>query len=437
LLIPFDIPKKNNMADPETTKLRKFPKLYKTTKTGKVVWWQITLEKINAGVKMSVQRGYTDGKTVDEVPQTIENGKAGRSVVEQANLDAQSKHNKKLHEGYETAKQGKSQVKNQGKDKEHVESPEPEEAQEDSSGESNGKSNAGCHKVYPYLLKDFASFSKKIKYPASVQIKFDGIRSITGYQCDDPKKLIMTSRKAIPLSNQMEHIKNEILDAGLLSTLGNVYLDGELYTKDMTFEELSGLIRKKYLDDDDYENTKKIKYHIFDFFDPDNKSLIYSERRELLEKAFEKTKDKMQYTVLVGEYFVKSEEEVRKKLEQFMKDGYEGVVIRNLNFLYPGTNVRLSDVQKLKKFQDSEFKIVGANKGTGRYASAIIFELETKEKKRFNAVYKGSMEEREKLYKIRNSLIGLMATVVYQELTAMGVPRFGIVKTIRNLGDFL
>lgn len=396
-------------------KLKKFPVIYKTAQTGKQVMWSIKLSYSNGGVQIDISRGYVNGKVINETPLIITAGKASRSVVEQANLVATSKYNKKINEGYSV----------------------------DSSNSPGTPGSSKCPKVYPFLLKDFKKDYDKINYPASAQPKFDGIRAISGkLKCGEPislKNLTFTSRKAITLSNQMDHIREEMISSGFIENLekgrGDVFVDGELFTSELSFEEISGLSRKKYLGEDDYENTKKIVYNIFDVFYPGNPGMIYSERREILEKAFNSAKAEFSYITLVPEVMVKSKDDVEKKLDQFIKKGYEGIVIRNLDFVYKGA--RISDVQKYKRFEDAEFKIVGAEKGVGKAEDSIIFILETEDHKEFKATYNGTIAEREKLYSIRSKLIGKMATVKYQELTAMGVPRFGTVKTIRDLGEFL
>jgi DNA ligase-1 len=188
------------------------------------------------------------------------------------------------------------------------------------------------------------------------------------------------------------------------------------------------LARKKVLSTEDINKTHLIKYHIFDYFDSKGSKQIYSERRKKLEQMFKN--NKFEYLVIVPEFIVNSKEEVYDYLNKFTKDGYEGVVIRNLNFLY--SQNRISDVQKLKKFQDAEYKIIDAVNGKGRAKDSIIFILETEDGKQFRAVYKGSIEQREKLYKEKDKIIGKMATVNFQELTNTGIPRFGVVKDIRN-----
>jgi DNA ligase-1 len=404
-------------------KIKKFPKLFKITKTGKKTFWNIEINKKGKSYIITITHGYIDGKIVTEEPIIINVGKAGRSALEQAILEAKSRHNKKTHEGFgiENKKDNNDNSDNNNND----DSGEDDKDDKNDKNDKNDKSKSTkCIKIYPYLLKNFEKESGKINYPASAQIKFDGIRAIFGYSCGGSHPLF-TSRTTIPLPNQFEHIKNEIIDNEFISK--NIFLDGELYSDDITFEEVSGLARKKMLTTEDINKSRLVKYHVFDYLDTMSKQ-IYSERRKKLEQMFKN--NKLKYLVIVPEFIVKSKEEVYDYLNKFTKEGYEGVVIRNLDFLY--SQNRISDVQKLKKFQDAEYKIIDAVNGKGRAKDSIIFILETEDGKQFRAVYKGSIEQREKLYKSKDKIIGKMATVNFQELTNTGIPRFGVVKDIRN-----
>lgn len=96
------------------------------------------------------------------------------------------------------------------------------------------------------------------------------------------------------------------------------------------------------------------------------------------------------------------------------------------------TETRTSNIMKWKYFMDDEFEIIGATAGKGGHDGAIIFRLVTKSGGEFKATPKMTLEERRRLYKIRNRLVGKMATVVYRTLNKYGTPVHANVKIIRD-----
>ena len=66
----------------------------------------------------------------------------------------------------------------------------------------------------------------------------------------------------------------------------NVYLDGELYTDTIIFEELSGLVRltTEKTDEEQLEKINSIKYNVFDIYFVNSPNMIYEERKEKVEQ---------------------------------------------------------------------------------------------------------------------------------------------------------
>ena len=157
----------------------------------------------------------------------------------------------------------------------------------------------------------------------------------------------------------------------------------------------------------------------------------FTERYKNLKKMFAK---KIPGFKLVPEEIVNNEKEIFKYTDDFISKGYEGSVVRNGDFKYDIRGNRICDVLKVKKWFDSEFKIVGADKSARDEVIWILEYFDDKGKKgTFKAVQKDiSREERQKLYKERKKYIGhFLATVKYQEIIN-GKPRFGIVMKTRK-----
>ena len=110
----------------------------------------------------------------------------------------------------------------------------------------------------------------------------------------------------------------------------------------------------------------------------------------------------------------------------------EGLMIRHQRAAYI-QNARSPYLLKVKKMQDSEFKIVGCEEGSGKWKGCLgAFRLETKDGKKFKATFSGPHAVKRKMWVLRNKFMGHLATVHYQELSSKGVPRFPIVKGIRG-----
>lgn len=179
-------------------------------------------------------------------------------------------------------------------------------------------------------------------------------------------------------------------------------------------------------------------YIVYDFIPNKNniKKLTFHERYTMLNEYF--SKNKFKYIKLLQTHIAKDKEELIKYQKKFIKDGYEGLIIRNFDGLYKIKN-RSADLQKFKDFQDAEFKIIGFTEGdNSTEKGCIIWICETKDGKKFNVRPKGTFEERKKLYKDGEKYIGEMLTVMYFDHTDDGIPfhtstMYGGLADIRSL----
>jgi DNA ligase-1 len=118
----------------------------------------------------------------------------------------------------------------------------------------------------------------------------------------------------------------------------------------------------------------------------------------------------------------------------FVKDGYEGTMIRDPQMKYE-IGKRSYSLLKLKDFVDEEFKIVGFEQGNGSFEKSIIFICEANGSM-FNVVPEGSMEYKRELWKDRNKYLNKWLTVRYFEKSKDGIPIFPVGVSVRDDGDF-
>jgi ATP-dependent DNA ligase len=135
---------------------------------------------------------------------------------------------------------------------------------------------------------------------------------------------------------------------------------------------------------------------------------------------------------LVETMVLMAEDGVMDAFDQFRAAGYEGAMMRNVESIY--ANKRSYDLQKVKEFDDAEFRIVGIEEGRGKLSGHVgAFVCEMDGGKRFLAKAKGATERLREYFNTHSLWEGKKLTVQYQGLTGKeGVPRFPVGVAIRD-----
>lgn len=359
------------------------PVLYKKNKKGNILYWSIYIEDNEDTSIIIVEHGILNGK----IKKSISHIKKGKNIgkinettcIQQAKLEAKSKWNSKIDEGYY----------------ENI----------DNKVLSNKK---------PMLAVDYFKYSKHVVFPCFTQRKYDGVRALY-------TNGVFTSRggKTFDLLN---HIKEELENTSSI----NHILDGELYSYSLTFQEIVGLVRKKKLSKQDEEKMKEIVYVIYDIIiDGED----YINRSIALNKIFKNNELK---SINIADIDICNDATELKGLhDSYVKDKYEGMIIRNFKGLYePG--VRSFNLQKYKVFDDDEFEIIGFKDGKGIEEKTVIWKCINNKGLEFDVHPRGSHEERRTLYINADKYIGKLLTVRYFGFTDIGIPRFPIGISIRD-----
>jgi len=258
----------------------------------------------------------------------------------------------------------------------------------------------------PMLAHVFEKRRKYISVPAYVQRKLDGAR------CLARKKdgvVTMWSRKGKILDVPVE-IK-ESLEATLKE---GECTDGELYVHGWSFQRIISAV-KKYRDD-----TALLEYHIYDV---PVKDVGFEDR---FVNGFSANRELPGNIVRVETERVETMEDAIELLETYLQEGYEGLMIRNLHGKYKFKN-RSNDLQKMKKFLDSEFEVIGVEEATGRDEGSAVFVCLSDSGKEFNVRPMGTLEQRKEYFdNFEAKYLGKLLTVKYQELSDEGTPRFPV-----------
>lgn len=386
---------------------RPYQNLYVKKATGKTQEWEIFVkEDSSSEVYLVMKYGEINGKKVEK-SKKITSTKANRSYVDEALKQAETKYNEKVNkEGY-TPNQNVQTV---------------------------------ATVVRPMLANKYDPQKKNMKFPCLVEPKCDGNRGVVYMKNDE---VIIESRNGTQLY-YFDHIREEVKDL-LRDMSSTFYLDGELFTHDLTFNIINGLCNKKpskarltdkkkarYLRDEIY--MARIKYHIFDCFDTQNLQMSLKERKELLKKLFANKSYKN--LILIEGEMLNTPQDVKKKHDEYVKQGgYEGIMLRNPDAPYE-LKKRSRYLLKYKEFQDEEFVIKNYEQDVD---GGVIWTCETNisPKSTFNVRPRGDMSFRQEMYTNAKKYMGAKLIVVFQEFTddTHGIPRFPVGKDFRNLQD--
>lgn len=285
--------------------------------------------------------------------------------------------------------------------------------------------------MLPMLAKPLV---EKTKLPNTVylQKKLDGVRCIW----NGSNMLSRTGKPILGLPELQDQLIKNYVDQPL---------DGELYCEGVSFEDLvSSINRKKKIN----ENLNII-YYVFDI---PVSSLTFDQRWTKLLQIF-KDSDR----ILLLETIKIGTENKKKADLNIFKSSAEGTMVRIPDSFYE-FGKRSSGIFKIKEFEEEEFTITG------------VYELSTKEKVIVESAIPGSKRYANGTYykdgeetpagvlggfKVKNDQgiefevgsgftdiqrkefwdnppLGKKATIKYQELTAAGIPRFGVFKAIRD-----
>jgi len=190
-------------------------------------------------------------------------------------------------------------------------------------------------------------------------------------------------------------------------------------------------LRKEKLFEDDYKKIKEIVYIIYDYIPLDNPNEIFKERCESLSKIKPKTK---KHVDIIETNVVNTEEDIIKFHTEVVKEGFEGVIIRNCKSIYE-INKRSIHLQKFKSFDDEEFKIIGYKSGNGIEKDLVIWKVSRLTKNGYKEFYVrpiGDHKERKEIFKNADEYIGKFLTVKFFGYTEDGIPRFPVGMRIRS-----
>lgn len=284
----------------------------------------------------------------------------------------------------------------------------------------SGFSISTMNKAHPGFMEPFAVALAKPYEPDK--------HELTGNWCYEPKldglRMIIDRGVAYTRNGRTIDSVGHIIEA-VKDYTGRFVFDGEIMGA-TEFNEDSGNIRRK-----GEGPNLTLKYNVFDCINQNEWNtrkaiLSFRIRRENLVHALGGAKQKY-YEVVKQEDLPKNPtpEQLFKLRDRFIKEGYEGGMIKNLDAPY--IFKRSDNLLKLKDFQDADGKVTGWYEGKGKHKGrlgglvALFDGVETKVGSGFND------EQRDNIWAQGLKLtLGRVIEVQYQNKTPDGSLRFPV-----------
>ena len=355
-----------------------FPLLLATAKTGKIKYWQVSAYEED-GLAWVAAEYWQDAAQHQVASRKVLGKNLGRSnettALQQAISEAESDWKKQKDKGY------------------HEEGETP--------------NNDYC---LPMLAHDYKKRGHNITWPCYGQPKLDGFRCLFHSKRGFWSRMGKPFDKAVNLSHLQFNTYDHVIDGELILPGG------------YSFEETCKAAKKQR------PETALLEYHVFDIISPKP----YLQRMGLLEgfRSYFPAQVK-----LVPTFKLESADQATSRLTELLEEGHEGLMLRNPYIGGYTSGQRSEHLQKFKTFVDAEYTIVNIIEGAGKEEGAAIFVCVTAEGKEFRVRPMGAYETRREQFQQRDQFVGKRLTVIYQNLTDDGLPRFPVGKCVREEWD--
>lgn len=361
-----------------------YPTLYKRTSSGKVQIWFMEVD----GDRYRSTSGQQDGKkTTTEwtIAKAKNVGRANETTPEQqAVAEVEAEYEKKLARDYHKT-------------------PDAVDT---------------AMRFKPMLATKWKDRKDKVPEFVHMQPKLDGIRCIA-------TKDGLWTREGKPIHGA-PHIHEKLKP--YFEYQPHMILDGELYNHDLKddFNAIVSCVKKQKPSAEDLAKSyDTIQYWIYDA--PYLNDRGFALRYEHLTNFIEADNHFVVVETVEGVHV----DNVDSIAAGYIEQGFEGAMVRISDSRYE--NKRSNNLIKWKEFQDEEFTIVDIQEGDGNRAGmAARVVLDLGGDRTFSAGLIGNVEYCRQLLADKHKHIGKKGTVVFQNYTPDGVPRFPKFKTVRD-----
>lgn len=254
-----------------------------------------------------------------------------------------------------------------------------------------------------------------------VQPKLDGVRAWVDWVDGEP--LLISSQGHTITS--VPHINLALKKLRDVTGLARLY-DGEIYSHGLSFEDIISRAKRTT---ELHKDFLTLQYHIFDYKDSEMQA-YRSRTLQDLERVWEGVDDtELHYALNFVPTITAEREQIAEYLDRFVRDGYEGIIIRNPLASYVET--RPYTILKWKPSKKDWYQITAVEEAVSEDGTplgrvgAFVCRDSYGNTFRCGPGLGATHSVASELWQKREELIGQYAEVYYQNLTTKGVPRFG------------
>lgn len=254
--------------------------------------------------------------------------------------------------------------------------------------------------------------------------KLDGVKALFYYKDGE---IHTASRGGEDYDVATTHLREDPKLLKFFETHPTVILDGELFVRGKTLQQISGAARmEKNAYDCDW-----LQYWIYDCYDTDYPDIVASVRYRFLIEICEYYDIPMYLSIKDDEHhvpirlllheYVEGWDNMKKLHDKWVAEGFEGAVITDPSKPYkPGA--RCNNLIKIKEYKSEDFKVIGYKLGL-RGSEDMTFTCELEDGRTFEAMPVGDRAtKKEYVENFDNKYKGHKAECTYFNLSDEGVP---------------
>lgn len=397
-----------------------FDTLYKRAKSGAIQYWTVRVSDAGGLQKETGQLGTVHPTFHTETCKGKNIGKSNETTpAQQAELQAESDWNKKRDEGYKSLKDlglfivgPTKEAYDKGGSAKKIYDDIVQEKLDKVLPKFNTDANGN---IKPMLAK--AVDWKKVSFPCYIQPKLDGVRCLMIVSRSGPDLDVKFLSRSGKEYTTLNHIKDDVIEnAGPEPFV----LDGEIYSDELTFQEITQAVKKQY------PNSLKLKFRAYDVV-VEEKQVDRYDTLHAIVKAIGS-----EHIIMVPTLVANHQQYIKDYHDAWVQEGYEGAMIRLYDGTY-GQGQRSSHLLKVKEFDETEFEFITFEHGQ-RGAEDLIAVCKTDIGQEFRAKMVGTRMQKDLLQTAHaNRLLdGLKLTVKHFGRTTEMLPRFPIGKAFRD-----
>ena len=415
--------------EPVTSKW-KFTPLYKVDANGNMREWQVSFDGVET---LTMTHGVVGGKPVSSTHVVVP--KANRTMQQQALQEARYRYTLTYrNDGYRPAGVPPSEdigpmlANKFVTHKKYAEATAKFNAAMEREGNPKGSERTKLKNAYFDVKWRLIE-----RWPVAVQAKLDGFRIMCKEQGD---QIYCRKPRTNNPYNNTQHIEDAIRPFFAYLPAGTI-LDGEIWHRDWTFNQLSSVVQTRTRIHPDMHKTTM---YIFDIITPepmpfeDRYAILLNAYKRFIEDHPEK-KDPGAFT-LVSIDMANNDDEVQSFHDQYVQAGFEGLMVRRVAGP-AGTRTQATinealyeskysnNLLKFKAFDDEEGLVIGVEEGSGTEAGLALIKIRDRLGHEFVVRPRGSFEQRAVWFRNPNLVLGKQFTFRFQGRSEeYGVPRF-------------